>query len=274
VKDLSFALHAGEIVGLLGRNGAGKSTTISCISGLERPDDGRVEILGVDALTDPALAHRRFAVATQEIALYPGLSVAQNLGFFAAFAGTPRSEVPTSIATMTTLLELEDLADKRVVSLSGRQPRLVHVAATLIQQATLLLLDEPTSGLDVGARATLLRAIRSVADAGVGILFSSHYLAEAEELCDRVLIIEQGSLVAAGTVAECVRNYGRPSVEIRVDGRIVPHEGSDVSAAITALDPGERERIESVRVIGSSLESVFRRVTGLDLVPGEDREAG
>jgi len=270
VRDLSFEVRPAEVVGLLGRNGAGKTTTISCICGLQGSDGGRVEILGRDALTDPSGAHRDFAVATQDIALYPGLSVARNLAFFASLGGIPRPELDAAVADVTKLLDLEELLRRHVVTLSGGQQRLVHVAAALVQRPTLVLLDEPTAGLDVGARATVLRAIGGIARAGAGALFSSHYLPEAEDVCDRVLIVERGTLVAAGTVGECVARYGRASVEIRVAGDVVSHDGSDVSAAIAALTPRQRERIQSVRVIGDSLESVFARVTGLEPAVGDD----
>ena len=272
VRDLSFQVFPGEVVGLLGRNGAGKTTSISCVSGLQVPDSGRIEILGVDALKYPSRAHQGFAVATQDIALYPGLSVWRNLAFFAALGGIRRQALNSAVSEITNTLALTDLLDKRVVTLSGGQQRLVHVGAALVQRPSMVLLDEPTSGLDVGARATVLRAIRAAARAGVGVLFSSHYMREAEDLCDRFLILEKGMTVAAGSLADCVARYGQAQVEVHVDGGVFSHKGSDVNAAIAALPPDQRQHIQSVRVVGESLEAVFLHVTGLGRAFEEDVE--
>jgi ABC-2 type transport system ATP-binding protein len=254
LAGLDLAVRAGTILGLVGPNGAGKTTAIRCIAGLLHPDRGTVRIAG------PAGARRPpIGLAAQEIELYPGLSARENLVFLGRLNGAP--DVERTLADLAAELELGPLLGARVLDLSVGQQRLVHVAAAMMHPSPLLVLDEPTAALDVGARAAVLEALRRRRAAGTAVLFSSHYLKEVEEVCDEVVVLDRGRVIAAGPVAELIERDGAGRVEVTVDGEVLVVDGGDVAAAIARA--GERGgRIEAVRVVPPSLEAVFLSLSG------------
>jgi ABC-2 type transport system ATP-binding protein len=270
VEDVSITVEAGRVVGLLGANGAGKTTTISCIAALLVPDEGTVRLCGVSVAADRYRAGRLFGLAAQEIALYPELTGRTNLRFFGQLAGMARAEADRSIAELTDMLHLEPLLDRAVRVLSGGQKRLIHVAACLVHRPTLVLLDEPSSGLDLTARYDLLETIRRVAAAGAGVLLSSHQLGEVEQVCDDVIILHQGRVLAAGPLLELIESHGDPIVEVKLNGSVHWVAGGDISKVLAELP--NLHALEAVTVVKPSLESVFLKMTGLRIAEGGEAQ--
>ncbi|HAU79363.1 MAG TPA: multidrug ABC transporter ATP-binding protein [Stenotrophomonas sp.] len=195
LQGVSFSLHRGEVLALLGRNGAGKSTAISLLLGLRRADAGRVELLG----GDPQDRDRRggIGVMLQATALPPVLQVRELIDLARTCYVDPRS-----LADCLALAGLTDLARRRYGTLSGGQQRRVQFAIAVCGRPQLLFLDEPTTGLDIQARQQLWQAIRQLAAEGCGVLLTTHYLEEAEALAQRVVVIEQGRVLADGPLAQ------------------------------------------------------------------------
>ncbi len=202
VDGVSLEVREGEIYGLLGPNGAGKTTTISLVCGLLRPDGGRVTISGSDFWSDPQAARRIMGVVPQDLAIYEELSGRENLEFWGRIAGLGRSEARARAGELLEALSLVDRANDPIKKYSGGMKRRVNLGCALMHRPRLLLLDEPTVGIDPHARANILDFIRALVAGGVAILYTTHYLEEAETLCDRIGIIDHGRLLAEGTLAE------------------------------------------------------------------------
>lgn len=208
VEDVSFAVRPGEIYGLLGPNGAGKTTTISMICGLLRPDGGTITIAGRPLAADPQEAKRQMGVVPQELALYEELSAAENLEFWGRLAGLERRTARTRAAETLAALALADRAKDPVKTFSGGMKRRVNLGCALLHRPRLILLDEPTVGVDPQARLNILEFIRRLRADGVGVLYTTHYLEEAESLCDRVGIVDHGRMHAEGTLRELQDRLG------------------------------------------------------------------
>jgi ABC-2 type transport system ATP-binding protein len=202
VDGVSLQVGEGEIYGLLGPNGAGKTTTISMISGLLRPDRGQVLVADQDFWTQPESAQRLMGVVPQEVALYLELSGLENLVFWGRLAGVERARARSRAWEVLEALSLADRARDPVKNYSGGMQRRVNLGCALMHKPRLLLLDEPTVGIDPQARAKILGFVRGLVKDGAAILYTTHYLEEAETLCDRVGIIDSGRLLAEGTLAE------------------------------------------------------------------------
>ena len=205
VQEVNFEVRAGEIYGLLGPNGAGKTTTISMISGLLRPDAGTVTVDGANVWLEPARAKRAMGVVPQEVAVYEDLSARENFEFWGQLAGLTRSDAKSRATELLKALQLDARAKDAVKNFSGGMKRRVNIGCALLHRPKLLLLDEPTVGIDPQARTTILDFVRNLRSAGTGILYTTHYLEEAETLCDRIGIIDQGRLLAEGTLNELQR---------------------------------------------------------------------
>ena len=261
LQDLDIDIASGSVVGLIGPNGAGKTTAALCIAGLLKPDAGEV------SFARPLKPGRSpLAIATQEIALYPGLSAATNLSYFGRLSGV--TNVAQMLAEVAAELELEPLLDKLPKDLSIGQQRAVHVAAALMATPNLLLLDEPTAGLDVVARAAVLAAVTRRRSAGIAVLLSSHQMLDIEAVCDEVVMVNEGRVIAAGRVDDLVARHGGARIEVTVDGKVHVVDGEDVPAAITQVT-ARGGRVESVEVIKPSLEAVFLSLTGIRGRSGE-----
>ena len=258
VRRLDLKLLQGDVVGLLGPNGAGKTTSISCIAGLLTPDAGEVRVLGAGAHRHDV--RRGIGLATQALSVYPGLTVRANLRFFGRLGGLDSASAEDSIARIEGVLHLRPLLDRRISELSVGQQRIAHVACAFAHRPRLLLLDEPTAGLDVSARQAVLALVRLVADEGAAVLFSSHNINEVQELCPKVVIINEGEVIASGTVTRLINRWGDPRVEMRFGDDVLVTPGSDLAVAIKALDGRQPD---AVRVVHPSLEAVFLRLTGL-----------
>lgn len=208
VGNVSFRVEAGEIYGLLGPNGAGKTTTISMICGLLRPDAGKVSIGGHDVWAEPKKAKALMGVAPQELAIYEELSAAENLRFWGELAGLTAGDAKRRAGELLELLALADRAKEAVKNFSGGMKRRVNIGCALLHRPKLLLLDEPTVGIDPQARSNILELVKALAADGTSILYTTHYLEEAEMLCQRIGIIDQGQLLAEGTLGELQQRVG------------------------------------------------------------------
>lgn len=207
VDGVSFSVEEGEIFGLLGENGAGKTTTIETIEGFLRPDGGTVRVLG----RDPLHAHRdwrdRIGLVLQESDFDPLHSVRETLALFASFFSDPRD-----VAETLALVGLSDKAGERVGRLSGGQKRRVDVALGIVGRPELLFLDEPTTGFDPVARREFWEVIEGLRDSGTSMILTTHYMEEAERLCDRLAIMARGRIVAEGTSASLIKGMGATTI--------------------------------------------------------------
>jgi linearmycin/streptolysin S transport system ATP-binding protein len=202
VRGVSLEIHAGEIFGILGPNGAGKTTLLSMISTRLRPTSGDVWVHGTHAGTDVDAVRRLLNVAPQEEALYPNLTGTENLAFFAALYGVSRAERPRRVAEALAAVELAGRQHDRVSTYSGGMRRRLNLACTLVSRPKVVLLDEPTVGVDPQSRAHIFDAVRALRARGTTILYTTHHLQEAEDLCDRVAIMDDGRIIACGTLPE------------------------------------------------------------------------
>jgi ABC-2 type transport system ATP-binding protein len=207
VDGVSLELVAGETFGLLGPNGAGKTTTIHMLIGALRPDDGEVTINGSTDPTRPDV-RRQIGVAPQVEGLYEELSAAENLSFFGRLYGLSGNRLKERVSWCLGLAGLTTRAGDRVKTYSGGMKRRLNLACALVHDPPALLLDEPTAGVDPQSRNHLLDSIEEFARAGRTVLYTTHYMEEAERLCDRVAIMDQGKILAVDTVDELLRKHG------------------------------------------------------------------
>lgn len=218
VAGLDFAVRRGEIFGLLGPNGSGKTTTINLISGLSEPTAGRILVLGLDPRRHADAVRRQLGVVPQETALYEELTARRNLAFHAELFGIPARERPARIAAMLRLAQLEGRAGSRVGTFSGGMKRRLAIARALLHDPALLYLDEPTLGVDVQARRYIWDYILATKAEGRTVLLTTNYLEEANVLCDRLAIIDRGRLVALDTPANLRARYGASVAEVELTG--------------------------------------------------------
>ena len=284
VDGVSFEVPARTVFGLLGPNGAGKTTTVEVLEGLRTPDAGEVRVLGIDAVKHPDDLKTRIGVSLQTAALYPRLTVVEVLDLFRSFyrSGRPSGD----------LIALMDLGEKRTTrtqDLSGGQRQRLSVALALVNDPELVFLDEPTTGMDPAARRALWAIILDLKAEGRTVLLTTHYLEEAEVLCDRVAIMDHGHILEEGTVDELVsRRFKERAVRFdTIDGLAddrlaampgvtsIKHEDGevllytrDVPATIGAvLDASESLGVEpaNLGVRRATLEDVFLDLTGREL---------
>ena len=202
VDEVSITAVAGEIFGLLGPNGAGKTTTIGCISGLLTPTSGHVRIEGHDVVHDGPAARRALGVVPQEIALYEDLTAEENLQYWGGAVGLRNPELRVRMRDVLELTGLQDRPREPVKRFSGGMKRRLNFACGIMHRPKALLLDEPTVGVDPQSRVRLLDLVRQQARDGAFVLYTTHYMEEAETLCDRLAIIDHGKVIAQGTLAE------------------------------------------------------------------------
>ena len=201
VDDVSFTLKKGELVGLLGPNGAGKSTTVSIIAGLLTPERGDVLIDGKPLAGDTDPAKRRIGLVPQDIALYEELSARENLRFFGSLYNLTGPALDTAMASALELVGLADRAGDKVKSFSGGMMRRLNLAAGLLHDPDILLLDEPTVGVDPQSRNAIFDNLEHLKSQGKALLYTTHYMEEAERLADRIVVIDHGRAIADDTLA-------------------------------------------------------------------------
>jgi sodium transport system ATP-binding protein len=213
VDGLTLEVKAGEVYGLIGPNGAGKSTTLRLLSGLLQPTSGRATLAGIDVGRDPLAAKARLGFVSGSAGLYGRLTPRELLHFFGRLAGLPKGELEARTAAIAAAFEIEEILDRRSEKLSTGQKQRVGIARALLADPPALILDEPTAGLDVLASDSLRRHVIAARDKGRAILYTTHYLAEAELLCDRVGLMHRGRLLREGTPRELRAETSAESLE-------------------------------------------------------------
>lgn len=208
VQDLSFSIEEGEIFGLLGPNGAGKTTTLSILSTLLIPDEGVVTISGHDIVREARQVKRLIGSVPQELALYPTLSAWDNLAFFGRIYGLQGPELKGRVTTVLALVGLSDRSADPVQTFSGGMKRRLNIAAGLIHRPRVLFLDEPTVGVDPQSRNFIFEHVKRLNAEGMTIVYTTHYMEEAERLCDRVAIIDHGRILALDTTKGLIDMLG------------------------------------------------------------------
>ena len=206
LKGVSFDILPGELFGLLGPNGAGKTTTISIMSTLIPPDEGSVTMAGLDLKKNPEEFKRNIGVVPQEIALYNELSAYANLHFWGSLYSVPKAELTTRIDQTLQQVGLFDRKNDRVKTYSGGMKRRINIAAALLHRPKILFMDEPTVGIDPQSRNLIFEVVERLHKEGMTIIYTTHYMEEAERLCDRIAIIDNGQIVGQGTLDELKRS--------------------------------------------------------------------
>jgi ABC-2 type transport system ATP-binding protein len=288
VNDVGFQIAAGECYGLLGPNGAGKTTTISMLCGLLERDAGEITVAGRPMDERAVDAKEAIGYVPQEIALYADLTGLENLRFFGRLYGLGGAALEERIAHVLDVVSLTDRAGERVDRYSGGMQRRMNIAVGLLHQPQLLVLDEPTVGVDPQSRNMILEGVEALGETGIAVLYTTHYMEEAERLCDRIGVMDEGRLIAEGTRAELVALVGeRDGIRLAADGPVaaaaeaVGHiDGVDqVSSSDGGLDltvDGARRllpaileaaheagaSVTSVDVVEPNLEAVFLHLTG------------
>ncbi len=288
VDDVSFEIAAGETYGLLGPNGAGKTTTVSMICGLLERDAGEVVVAGAPMRGSGTAAKAHIGYVPQELALYPDLSGKENLRFFGQLYGLDKRTLAEHVESTLEIVGLTERAGDRVDKYSGGMKRRLNIAAGLLHSPKLLILDEPTVGVDPQSRNAILENVEKLAAEGMAVLYTTHYMEEAERLCDRVGIIDEGRIIAEGTRRELISKVGqRDRVELAGKGPLAKLAGQakrlkDVDDATVGdetvqflvrsgreilpklLDMADKAKVavSSVEVIEPDLEAVFLHLTG------------
>lgn len=292
VAGISFSVAPGEIFGLLGRNGAGKTSTISAIAGLRRPDSGRVRILGEDALARTDVLRASLALQPQQASLFPRLKVRETLETWAALYPAPRD-----VDALLDEIGLAEKAGARSARLSGGQQQRLLLATALVGDTPVVVLDEPTTGLDPHARHAVWDLIRRAQAGGTTFLLTTHAMAEAEEMCDRLAVMHEGRVVAAGSPTELIARhapggvvsvrtehtdltdrvrarFGDAMTAVEATGRsgrmrfqVTADDSHATAAWITGLDS-----TADVRPRPATLEDVFLRLTGTSPEAGPEQE--
>ncbi|MGC9347769.1 MAG: ABC transporter ATP-binding protein [Anaerolineae bacterium] len=290
VDGISFEIHQGELFSLLGPNGAGKTTTISMISTLLTPTDGRITVDGFDTRKDPMAVRNRIGVVPQDLALYSELTAEENLRFWGEMRGLGGAELTREINEQLELTGLADRAGDRVKTFSGGMKRRLNLAVGLLGKPGLVMLDEPTVAIDPQSRRYILDWVKRMARQGMTVLYTTHYMEEAQELSDRIGIIDQGKLIAIGTLEELTRMVGEHetlvfsllqeayvsdlvatvekingvvAVSAR-DGQLVVNTPSaeQVLPAVVGAASGMGLSIRNIEISEPNLETVFLHLTG------------
>lgn len=208
VNDVSFEIEPGTIFSLLGPNGAGKTTTISIVSTLIQPTSGDAFVDGHSVLKEPLGVKRSIGVVPQEIALYEDLTALENLNFWGQMYGLTGSVLTKRVQEVLEQVDLKDRAKERIKTYSGGMKRRINIAAGLLHKPRLLFMDEPTVGIDPQSRRSILESVKHLRDEGMTVLYTTHYMEEAQELSDLVGIIDHGQLIALGTQSELTAQVG------------------------------------------------------------------
>jgi ABC-2 type transport system ATP-binding protein len=288
VDGVSFSIGVGETYGLLGPNGAGKTTTISMICGLLTPDAGGVAVAGHPMVGDAIEAKAEIGLVPQDLALYEDLTARDNLRFFGRLQGLKGKLLTDRLDEVLEVVGLADRADDRIDTYSGGMKRRANIAVGLLHQPRLLVLDEPTVGVDPQSRNAILESVEALSGQGLSVLYTTHYMEEAERLCDRIGIIDAGRLVGEGTRRELIAQIGQGDrIEITGNGDLEAlaagcrwldgvfrvdridrglsvrstHAASTVADVVTAAGAAGVS-ITGLTVVEPDLEAVFLQLTG------------
>jgi ABC-2 type transport system ATP-binding protein len=261
VDGLSLSIRKGEVLGLLGPNGAGKSTSVSLAVGLLAPDSGEVTIDGYGNPQD-ASVRQKIGVAPQALALYDNLTAEENLRFFGEVYRLSGAALAERVKWCLDFVGLTDRKNDRVLGYSGGMKRRLNIAAAVIHDPELILLDEPTVGVDPQSRNKIFESIEELHRRGRTIIYTTHYMEEAERLCDRIAIVDAGKLLALGTLHELLETHGgRPTLMVKSNEQRM--QSADPLAELNRIAaPGA---IEAFQMERPTLEQVFLRLTGRSL---------
>jgi ABC-2 type transport system ATP-binding protein len=291
VRGVSFRVAQGEIFGLLGPNGAGKTTTISMLTGLFPPDAGTVTVDGLDLKAQLMAVKAKLGLVPQDLALYPTLSARQNLTFFGQIYGLKGKQLTNRVKEVLEMIGLTDKADKAVETYSGGMKRRVNIGAGLLHKPAILFLDEPTVGVDPQSRNAIFENVEALNREGMTVIYTTHYMEEAQRLCHRVGIVDTGKMIALDTPSALIRSLGGgivllgvaeeqgealveqvtqlPAVKAatRTDGQIKIETYRVQEGLMGALDVANRldVRLTSLEILEPNLESVFLHLTGKKL---------
>jgi lipooligosaccharide transport system ATP-binding protein len=291
VDAIDFEVHRGEAFGFLGPNGAGKSSTMRMIGCVSPITDGTLSILGRDPATEGPQIRARLGVVPQQDTLDLEMSVRENLYIYGRYFGLPRAELGPKVDALLEFAQLGDRARSRVEPLSGGMKRRLTIARSLINEPEILLLDEPTTGLDPQARHVLWDRLYRLKQDGVTLVLTTHYMDEAEQLCDRLVVMDRARIVAEGSPRSLIADHSTREV---AELRFPPGQNADAASTLSAVINGDRERVEALpdRVLlyvadgeaavtkahelglspvsslvrRSTLEDVFLRLTGRSLI--------
>lgn len=288
VKGISFDIHAGEIFSLLGPNGAGKTTTIGMISGLLKPDAGEVWLMGHSVSKEPKAAKAKLGIVPQEIALYTDISARANLNFWGKMYGLSGKGLADRVDAVLELIGLEDRASGPVSKFSGGMQRRLNVGVALLHQPRVIIMDEPTVGIDPQSRRKILDSVKRLCDQGVTILYTTHYMEEAQELSDRIAIMDNGEIIATGTHQELIEIVGElDRITLTISGdsakakaaweeiegiqeitsengtlHLLVNDSNQTLPSVFEAASTVDVRINSVQVQEPNLETVFLHLTG------------
>jgi ABC-2 type transport system ATP-binding protein len=291
VDDVSFTAEGGAVFGLLGPNGAGKSTTIGCISGLLTPTSGHITVLGHDVVGDPIATRRELGVVPQELALYEDLSARENLSYWGAAYGLSGDTLKRRVLEVLERINLADRAREPVKRFSGGMKRRLNFGCGIVHKPKVLLLDEPTVGIDPQSRVRLLELVREEVSLGTCVLYTTHYMEEAQELCRVIAIVDHGKLLSMGTIEQLRALIGEKDV-VRLSGRFDPQAARralDAAGGVDVVSADERMlrlavegaskklpailaaiatsggELQETALSQPSLESLFIKMTGREL---------
>ena len=264
VDDVNFSAGEGKIFGLLGPNGAGKSTAINCISGLMPPTSGHVSVAGFDIVKDGKKAKASLGVVPQELALYEDLPARENLIYWGKAYGLRGSELESRVDEVLEQIGLVDRAKDLPKKFSGGMKRRLNFGCGIVHKPKVLLLDEPTVGVDPQSRQRLFEMVEAERDAGACVLYTTHYMEEAERLCDSLAIIDHGKIIAQGSVSELQSKLGARDV-LQLNGEFPDGLGTTLAGnGISDLDViSEEEGVLTLTMSAASqhLPAIFESIT-------------
>ncbi len=264
VDGIAFDIRRQECFGFLGPNGAGKTTTMRMLSCLARRDAGELTVLGMDPAVHPRLVKRRMGVVAQETNLDLELTVRENLLVYARYFDIPRAEAARRADELLEFVQLADRAGDAVDRLSGGMKRRLQIARALINDPEIVLLDEPTTGLDPQARHLVWERLRALRERGVTLVLTTHYMDEAEQLCDRLVVMDRGRIAREGPPADLIaREVGREVLEVR----ITPDHTAELLTRLGPAVSGHQARGEVLILFTDDAEALFvdARATGVPL---------
>ena len=259
VNGISFTVHEGELFGFLGPNGAGKTTTVKCVSTLTNITSGTVLVNGIDVMKDQTKAKSYMGVIQQQISLDKDLTIRENMISHAMYHGMGKQERNARMKELIEYFGLEEYLDKSVDSLSGGWKKRAAIVCAMLHQPKVLFLDEPTSGLDINARRLLWDVVKKLNQSGTTIVLTTHYIEEAQALCDRVGIIDRGKIIALDNPQNLIENTGKIAVEYMEEGKTVYQYFSGMKEAQEFV---AKKELDDATVRKTNLEDVFVELTG------------
>nr|WP_156040288.1 ABC transporter ATP-binding protein [Alicyclobacillus macrosporangiidus] len=284
LADVTLTVRRGTCFGLLGPNGAGKSTAMKILCGVLKPDAGQVSVLGLDVARDPVAARRLVGYVPQDITLYESLTAVDNLRFFGGLYGLRGAALANHVQEALRRVGLASRARDRVGTYSGGMKRRLNIAAALLHRPQLLILDEPTVGVDPQSRNHILELIRGLRADGVTVVYATHYMEEAEAVCDDVAILDHGRVLTQGSLGEVLARHAPRAVYVAWGAgappqcpeahEVLPHRRGWVvrspqplTVMRRVIDHAESQsiRLEALELMRPSLESVFLSLTGTSL---------